>query len=74
MRAIALMMQAASTSETSVDFYQTTRRYNLEDSHLHISGRENLKSHLQILVAKAPRYCIFMSFIINSAFRQILLG
>jgi hypothetical protein len=28
------MMEAASAFETSVDFYQTTRRYNLEDSHL----------------------------------------
>jgi hypothetical protein len=31
---IALMMEAASTSETSVNFYQTTRRYNPADSHL----------------------------------------
>jgi hypothetical protein len=31
---IALMMVAASTSETSVNFYQTTRRNNPEDSHL----------------------------------------
>jgi hypothetical protein len=31
---IALMMEAASTSEMSVNFYQTTRRYNPEDSHL----------------------------------------
>jgi hypothetical protein len=31
----ALMIEAASTSETSVKFYHTTRRYNLEDSHLH---------------------------------------
>jgi hypothetical protein len=28
-------MEAASTSETLVNFYQTTRRYNPEDSHLH---------------------------------------
>jgi hypothetical protein len=28
------MMKAARTSETLVDFYQTTRRYNPEDSHL----------------------------------------
>jgi hypothetical protein len=32
--AIVLMMEAASTSETSVNFYQTTRRSNPEDSHL----------------------------------------
>jgi hypothetical protein len=32
---IALMMEAARTSETLVNFYQTTRRYNPEDSHFH---------------------------------------
>jgi hypothetical protein len=31
---IALMMEAASTSETSVNFYQNTRHNNPEDSHL----------------------------------------
>jgi hypothetical protein len=40
------MMEAASTSETSVNFYQTTRRNNPEDSHLHTRRRENIKSHL----------------------------
>jgi hypothetical protein len=39
------MMEAASTSETSVNFYQATWRNNLEDSHLHTRRRENLKSH-----------------------------
>jgi hypothetical protein len=29
---IALMMEAASTSETSVNFYQTTQRNNPKDS------------------------------------------
>jgi hypothetical protein len=33
-RAITLMMEAARTSDTSVNFYQTTRRCNPEDSHL----------------------------------------
>jgi hypothetical protein len=41
----ALMMEAARTSETSVNFYQTTRRYNPKDSHLHTHRRENLKSY-----------------------------
>jgi hypothetical protein len=41
------MMEAASTSETSVNFYQTTRRYNPEDSHFHSRRRENLKSRQQ---------------------------
>jgi hypothetical protein len=39
-------MEAARTSETLVNFYQTTRRYNPEDSHLCIHRRENLKSYL----------------------------
>jgi hypothetical protein len=42
---IALMMEAASTSETSVNFYQTTRRNNPEDSHLHTRSRESMKSN-----------------------------
>jgi hypothetical protein len=42
---ITLMMEAASTSETSVNFYRTTRRNIPEDSNLHTRCRENLKSH-----------------------------
>jgi hypothetical protein len=34
---IVLVMEAANTSETSVNFYQITRRNSPEDSHLHIS-------------------------------------
>jgi hypothetical protein len=30
------MMEAANTSETSVNFYQTIRSNNPEDSHLHV--------------------------------------
>jgi hypothetical protein len=33
---IALMMEAVSTFETSVNFYQTTRCNIPEDSHLHL--------------------------------------
>jgi 16S rRNA C1402 (ribose-2'-O) methylase RsmI len=43
---IALMMEAARTSETLVSFYQTTRRYNPKDSHLRTHRLENLKSYL----------------------------
>jgi hypothetical protein len=39
-------MEAARTSETLVNFYQTTRRYNPQDSHLRTHRRENLKSYL----------------------------
>jgi hypothetical protein len=35
--AIAMMMEAASTSETSENFYQITRRNNPEDSHFYTS-------------------------------------
>jgi hypothetical protein len=43
--AIALMMEAVRTSETSVKIYLTTRQYIPEDSELHTRRRENLKSH-----------------------------
>jgi hypothetical protein len=43
---ITLMMEAASTSETFVNFHQTTQRNNPEDSHLHTRHHENLKSHM----------------------------
>jgi hypothetical protein len=48
MRAVSIiraMIQAASTSETSVNFYQITLHNNPEDSHLHTRRNENLKSH-----------------------------
>jgi hypothetical protein len=41
-----MMMEAVITSETSVNFYETTRRNIPEDSHLHTRRRENLKSNL----------------------------
>jgi hypothetical protein len=40
-----MMMEALSTSKTLVNFYQTTRCNNPENSHLHTRRRENLKSH-----------------------------
>jgi hypothetical protein len=45
------MMEAASTSETPVNFYQNTRCITPEDSHLHIHRRENLKSRFLNLPA-----------------------
>jgi hypothetical protein len=48
-----MMMEAASTSETSVNFYQTTRRNNSEDSYLHTLRRETLKSH-----SKASKFLV----------------
>jgi hypothetical protein len=43
-----LMMEAVSSSETSVNIYQTTQCNISEDSHLHTRRCENLKSHLHI--------------------------
>jgi hypothetical protein len=39
------MMEAARTSETLINFYKTTRRYNPKDSHVNTRRRENLKSY-----------------------------
>jgi hypothetical protein len=54
---IALMMEAARTSETLVNFYQTTRRYNPEDSH-----QDKCYLKIKWLERKQPwpisRYCL----------------
>jgi hypothetical protein len=42
---IAMMMEAESTYERSVNIHQTTRRNNPEDSYLHTRRHENLKIH-----------------------------
>jgi hypothetical protein len=54
---IALMMEAAQASETLVNFYQSTRRYNPEDSHLHTHRRENLRSYFIFLVVFSLKVC-----------------
>jgi hypothetical protein len=48
---VAMMMKAASISETSVNFHQTTRCNNPEDSHLHTRRRENLKYHSLLFIS-----------------------
>jgi hypothetical protein len=42
---ITLMMEAACTSETSVNIQLRTWQYIPEDSELHTHRHENLKSH-----------------------------
>jgi hypothetical protein len=49
---------SARTSETLVNFYQTTRRYNPEDSHLHTHSRENLESYLINISGKSRQIFI----------------
>jgi hypothetical protein len=49
----ALTMKAVISSETSVNFFQTTRRNIPEDSLHHARCRENLKSHQRtVLISK----------------------
>jgi hypothetical protein len=43
------MLEAQSTSETSVNFYQTTQRNIPEDCHLPTRRCENLKYQLMLL-------------------------
>jgi hypothetical protein len=43
----ALMMEAVSTSETSVSFYETARSNIPEEGRLHTRLREDLESHSQ---------------------------
>jgi hypothetical protein len=43
-------MEIVSTSETSVSFYQTTRRNIPEDGHFHTRHRKNMKSHNDMFV------------------------
>jgi hypothetical protein len=52
---IALMMKAASTSETTVTFYQTTRHNKPEDSHLHTRRSQNLKCYLLGIIHKKKK-------------------
>jgi hypothetical protein len=67
---IALMTEAASTSEMSVKFYQTTWCINPQDSHLHTCCHENLKSHMRILILEAhiPNHKLEI-FIANNALK-----
>jgi hypothetical protein len=55
---MALMMEAARTSETLVNFYQTTRRYSPEDSHL-----RHLDFHLDGTVLKATLHNSINTFL-----------
>jgi hypothetical protein len=57
---IALMMEAACTSGTSVDIYLATRQYIPEDSELHTRRRENLKSHTVITFLNNINQLIFV--------------
>jgi hypothetical protein len=48
-------MEAVNTKETSLNFYETTRRNIPENSHLHTRRRENLKSRTVITRNRRPK-------------------
>jgi hypothetical protein len=55
---IALMLKAVSTSETSVNFNQTTRRNNPEDSHIFyfFSSLNNIRMNTSMTIKKGGMY------------------
>jgi hypothetical protein len=61
------MMEAARTSETLVNFYQTTRRYNPEDSHIH--GRYLIEIKLGITMKTSQAHIMVAN--ITKALRKI---
>lgn len=55
MSLVALIMEAAGTPKTLVNFHQTARRYNPEDSHIRVHRREKFELrlvHIRALVSK----------------------
>jgi hypothetical protein len=50
-------MEAASTSETSVDNYFTRQYIQEDNSELHTPRRENLKSHISVAVLSVNVFC-----------------
>jgi hypothetical protein len=64
------MMEAVSSSETSVSNNQSTRCYIPEDHHLHTRRRENLKSH-------PLKFCSFVrnlaTHFVASLFRYLVI-
>jgi hypothetical protein len=54
------MMEATRTSETLVNFYQTTRRYNPEDSHLLINAVSTSNATLFLMIV-GPKTEVFQT-------------
>jgi hypothetical protein len=61
---ITLMMEAAHTSERSVDIDFTTRQYIPEYSELHTHCCENLKSHnVKVVCSKLVAYYCYETLV-----------
>jgi hypothetical protein len=68
----ALMMEAVQTSETLVNWYQSTRHYHSEDSHLHTHSRENLMlSSSSDLTNLSKAFAGFVSAIVENYKMQV---
>jgi hypothetical protein len=66
------MMEAITSSKTSVNFYQTTCHNIPEDSHLHTRRRENLKtqqgtqtSHYDLQTAQRSTPPVFTNYMLT---------
>lgn len=68
-RVIAIMVEAVSSSETSLGIFQTTRCHNPEDAHLHTCLRENLKYH-SIKYSQLIRDTLNFSSILTSSSKR----
>jgi hypothetical protein len=53
---IALMMEAVSTSETSMNFYETARRNIPEDNHL--------QQKISLTIGIYRKYSVIMAFVV----------
>jgi hypothetical protein len=69
------MMEAAITSETSVNFYQTTRHDSPEDSHLHTPAMRILnptyKTDVQLTLMKSIIRCFRIPMLFNKAISTV---
>jgi hypothetical protein len=63
----SLMMEAAISSETSVNFNQSTRRNNPENSGLQARHRENLKSYFEIISDKFNQSLVYFKKLLSAA-------
>jgi hypothetical protein len=63
---IALLMEAATTSESSVNFNQTTRHYNPEDSHIFFH-------FLSIFLAQKVIIGLIIQYILLNIIRKIII-
>jgi hypothetical protein len=65
-----IRVEAVSSSETSINMYQTTRCNVPEDSHLHTRRSENLRSH-PFQVKAIDFYDIFILYHVTILYNEL---